>query len=63
LEEEWNENLTLDESIRLAAKILKQVMEETITAVNVEIAVIPITTQKYASLPSEQVSEILRSLS
>ena len=63
LEEEWNENLTLDESIRLAAKILKQVMEEAITSVNIEIAVIPTTTKKYSSLPAEQVSEILRSIS
>jgi 20S proteasome subunit alpha 5 len=63
LEEEWNENLTLDQSIKLAAKILKQVMEEAITAFNIEIAVIPITDGKYFSLPVDQVSEILRSLS
>ncbi|OMJ67934.1 hypothetical protein SteCoe_34772 [Stentor coeruleus] len=63
LEEEWNENLTLDDAVKLAAKILKQVMEEAITPVNVEIAVVPVSSQKYQSLPIEQVEEILRSLS
>ena len=63
LEEEWNENLTLEEAIKLSAKILKQVMEETITSVNIEIAIISTDNRKYTSLPSEQVAEIIKSLS
>ena len=50
LEEEWNENFTMQEAIRLSAKILKQVMEEAITPVNIEIAVVDTSNRKYSSL-------------
>ena len=63
LEDEWNENLFLEEGIKLAAKILKQVMEEAITSVNIEIADIPADTKKYSSLPTEKIADILSSLS
>lgn len=63
LEDEWREGLSLDEGIKMAARILKQVMEEAITPVNVEIAVVDNVNRKYTSLPSTQVSEILQSIS
>lgn len=63
LEDEWREGLTLEEGIKMAAKILKQVMEEAITPVNVEIAVVDNVNRKYTSLPSTQVAEILQSIS
>lgn len=63
LEEEWHENLTLQEAVKLAAKILKQVMEEAITSVNIEIAVVASNNKKYCSLTTDEVSEVLRSIS
>lgn len=63
LEDEWREGLSLDEGIKMAARILKQVMEEAITPVNVEIAFVNNVNRKYTSLPSTQVAEILQSIS
>jgi 20S proteasome subunit alpha 5 len=63
LEEEWNENLDLEQAIKMAARILKQVMEEAITSVNVEIAVVADSDRKFRSLGSTQVAAILESIS
>jgi 20S proteasome subunit alpha 5 len=42
LKEQYNKSMSLEEAKTLALDILKQVMEETITEHNVEVAVIPV---------------------
>jgi 20S proteasome subunit alpha 5 len=62
LEERWKSDMDIDEAVKLALRILKEVMEEAITPVNVEVAVVSCESQKYQSLRAEQVAEVLRSI-
>mmetsp|Transcript_5623 Transcript_5623/g.8368 ORF Transcript_5623/g.8368 Transcript_5623/m.8368 type:complete len:244 (-) Transcript_5623:23-754(-) len=62
LQEDWNPNLGLDEGIKMAVKILKQVMEEGITNSNVEVAVVPSDSKKFRSLSPEELQNFLNQI-
>lgn len=62
LQEQWHSALTLEETVRLSLSILKQVMEETITLQNVEVAVVATTDKKYKTLAPTEVQRHLDSL-
>jgi 20S proteasome subunit alpha 5 len=52
--------LTLVEAERLAISVLKQVMEEKITAVNVEVAIVPAATAQYTLRSDEEIEALLQ---
>jgi 20S proteasome subunit alpha 5 len=54
--------MTLNEAELLALRTLKQSMEEKITSLNVEVAVIPVETSKFTVYSQEQVDELLGSI-
>ena len=57
------QSMTLDEATKLALQILKQVMEEKASSTNVEVAVVPIATNKFEILSAEQIEPIIAQLS
>ena len=54
--------MKLEEAVQLCASILKQTMEEKLTATNVEIAVVPTATKKFAAYNTEQIEEVIKKL-
>jgi 20S proteasome subunit alpha 5 len=62
LVEEYSEVMTLKEASTLALSILKQVMEDKINSVNVEVAVVPVSTGKYSLLTKEELEVIINGL-
>ena len=61
LQEEYRANMSLDDAKRLAVKVLKQVMEEKITAHNVEVATVT-REAGYKLLDVEGVGRVLETL-
>lgn len=59
LNEEYSTAMTLEEAQLLAVKILRQVMEESINSVNVEVSLVPTETGKYVLLGKEQVEALI----
>mmetsp|Transcript_1868 Transcript_1868/g.3691 ORF Transcript_1868/g.3691 Transcript_1868/m.3691 type:complete len:246 (-) Transcript_1868:37-774(-) len=61
LQEEYNEDMSLDDALTLALKVLKQVMEEKVDVSNVEVATV---TQEngYKLVPKDQLSELIATL-
>ena len=62
LKERYNRSMTLEEAEKLALDVLKQVMEEKITSVNVEMAAVRTSTQKFETYPKDRIEAILASL-
>lgn len=62
LNEEYSAVMTLPEAITMALSILKQVMEEKINSVNVEVGIVPADTGKYRVLSKEELQEIIAKL-
>jgi len=62
LHEQYKSDLTLEEAETLALSCLKQVMEEKINKINVELAVIPIATKRFLSRNADYVEKILKKL-
>jgi 20S proteasome subunit alpha 5 len=61
LQEQYHKSLTLQEATKLVLKVLKQVMEEKISSINVEVAVT--TPEKgFHILPEPEVSAIIADL-
>ena len=59
LKEQYHTSLTLTEASRIALQILKDVMEEKITSINVELSVIPTATAAYTSRTKDEIEAIL----
>lgn len=62
LKERYNRSMTFEEAEKLALDVLKQVMEEKITSVNVEMAAVRTSTQKFETYPKDRIEAILASL-
>jgi 20S proteasome subunit alpha 5 len=60
--EEYHKSMSLDEATKLVVKILKQVMEDTITNKNVDVAIVRAGTKQLEMFTSEQIQAILASL-
>lgn len=60
LQEAYHENMTLDEALKTSLTILKQVMEEKVSATNVE--VVTMTKDGFKRLQQEKVESIISSL-
>lgn len=59
LQDEWKDDLSLEQGTKIALNILKQVMEEIITSVNVEVAIVPTSTKSFRKLTSVEVQGYL----
>ncbi|MEM0313758.1 MAG: archaeal proteasome endopeptidase complex subunit alpha [Candidatus Bathyarchaeia archaeon] len=62
LREEYRENLTLDESIKLAVKCLLKALEARQLQPRIKIAVIPAETKKMEMLSEDRIEEYVKSL-
>lgn len=59
LNEHYNKSLTLKEAERIALQILKDVMEDKINSVNVELAVVPVDTGLFQVRTQQEIQDIL----
>ena len=59
LNEQYHKSLTLGEAEKIALQILKDVMEEKITAVNVELAVIPTATAAFTLRTQQEIQAFI----
>lgn len=59
LQDEWREDMTLPDGLKLALSILKQVMEDAITSTNVEVCEITMNEKKFRKLSSQEVQGVL----
>lgn len=55
LEEQYNDAMTLEEAIRSALAILKQVMEDKISNINVEVGIVPVETGAFRLMDAEEI--------
>jgi 20S proteasome subunit alpha 5 len=62
LQDEYNKSMTLEEAETLAAKVLKQVMEEKVTDENIEIAAVTARSERFEIYSKEQIEGILQRL-
>mmetsp|Transcript_6615 Transcript_6615/g.11634 ORF Transcript_6615/g.11634 Transcript_6615/m.11634 type:complete len:245 (-) Transcript_6615:2558-3292(-) len=62
LQEQWHSALTLEDTVRLALNILKQVMEEKINQINVEVSLVSVADKRYKTLTPSEVHAYLESL-
>ena len=63
LKESYNDEITLREAEKLSLQTLKNVMEEKINERNVEVATIDIASGKYRTYSTDEVSQIISTLS
>eukprot|EP00906_Rhabdomonas_costata_P005191 RCo007810 len=62
LQEQYHKSMKLDEAVQLCASILKQTMEEKLTATNVEIAVIPTASRKFRTYTTDEIEQVIKKL-
>jgi proteasome alpha subunit len=62
LEAEYNDDLTLDESINLALKCMSKVLESKATSQKIRMAIIPSETRKFRRLSNEETEKYLKKL-
>ena len=54
--------MKLDEAAQLCVSILKQTMEEKLSEINVEVAMIPTDTKQFRILSTEEISAVIAKL-
>jgi len=62
LKEQYNKSLTLAAAQKIALEVLKQVMEDKITATNVELAVVETSTTKFRVCTKREVEAVIKQL-
>jgi 20S proteasome subunit alpha 5 len=55
LEEKYHSGLTLQTGVRLALGVLKEVMEDKISAINVQVSVVSLATKQFTTLSTQEV--------
>jgi len=60
LEEEYREDLSLDDAILLALKCMVEISEEKIDAQKIRMATVPISTRKFRKLTTEEIDKYLK---
>ncbi|XP_013785438.1 proteasome subunit alpha type-5-like [Limulus polyphemus] len=61
LQEEYHKSMTLEEAIKTALKILKQVMEEKLNSTNVEVAIVT-PSKGYHMFTTEELEEVIKNI-
>ena len=59
LQDQYRDEIKLDESIGLAVEAIKEAAEETLTPENLNIATIPVSTHQFTSLSDEEVKKFI----
>eukprot|EP00933_Yihiella_yeosuensis_P043927 TRINITY_DN3896_c0_g1_i1.p1 TRINITY_DN3896_c0_g1~~TRINITY_DN3896_c0_g1_i1.p1 ORF type:complete len:289 (+),score=81.65 TRINITY_DN3896_c0_g1_i1:92-868(+) len=62
LQEQYNKDMTLKEAETLALTVLRQVMEEKLSDVNIELATVPVSTGKFKTYSKAELDEIISRL-
>mmetsp|Transcript_34916 Transcript_34916/g.100294 ORF Transcript_34916/g.100294 Transcript_34916/m.100294 type:complete len:262 (-) Transcript_34916:89-874(-) len=62
LQEQYNKDMSLQEAETLALTVLRQVMEERLSKVNIEVATVRVDTKKFRIYSSEELDEVIRRL-
>merc|ERR1712061_590511 len=62
LQEQYNQDMNLQEAQTLALTVLRQVMEEKITKENIEVAVISAATKKFPQMPYAELDDVIQRL-
>jgi len=62
LQEQYHKSMKLDEAAQLCVSILKQTMEEKLSEINVEVAMIPTDTKQFRILSTEEISAVIAKL-
>ncbi|CAE8709904.1 unnamed protein product [Polarella glacialis] len=62
LQEQYNKDMTLKEAEILALSVLRQVMEEKLSKINIEVATIPVTTKRYHSYTAAELDDLIARL-
>lgn len=62
LEEQYDKSMSLKEGLLCALRILKQVMEEQIDSLNVEVAVVPTVSRQYRLLSQAEIQALIGEL-
>ncbi len=62
LQEHYNKSMKLHEAQKLALEVLKQVMEEKISATNVEVGIVTVRDQKFRMATKEELEAQIKSL-
>merc|ERR1712151_1265074 len=62
LQEQYNQDMSLQEAETLALTTLRQVMEEKLSKDNIEVAIIPASTKKFKQLSTAEVDEVIQRL-
>eukprot|EP00933_Yihiella_yeosuensis_P043928 TRINITY_DN3896_c0_g2_i2.p1 TRINITY_DN3896_c0_g2~~TRINITY_DN3896_c0_g2_i2.p1 ORF type:complete len:261 (+),score=63.08 TRINITY_DN3896_c0_g2_i2:103-885(+) len=62
LQEQYNKDMTLKEAETLALTVLRQVMEEKLSDVNIELATVPVSTGKFKCYSKTELDEIIARL-
>ncbi len=62
LEKEYNDNLSLDDSIKLTLKCMVKIFEGKAEAQKIRLVVIPSKTKKFRYLSSEEIGQYLKAI-
>merc|ERR1719436_660730 len=62
LQEQYKADMTLAEAEILALTVLRQVMEEKLSNINIEVAVVPVSTKKFKLYSSEELESVIKRL-
>lgn len=62
LQENYNKDMTLKEAETMALTCLRQVMEEKLSSINIEVARMPVTTGKFQILAKDELDDVIARL-
>jgi len=62
LKEHYHKSLSLREAQKIALTVLKEVMEEKLNSINVEVAIVPLATKKFHLLTKDEVEAVIKTL-
>merc|ERR1719335_1611255 len=62
LQEQYKADMSLEEAETLALTVLRQVMEEKLSAVNIEVGVVKASTKKFSQYSTEELEGVIRRL-
>ena len=62
LKDHYNKSLTLKEAQKISLQILKDVMEDKISPINVEMALIPTSTAKFHVCGKDELEDVIKTL-
>jgi len=62
LKDHYHKNITVKEAQKIALTVLKEVMEEKLNSVNVEMSIVDVETKKFHLLTKEEVEAVIKTL-